>query len=1010
MPEKSLDAAIGKLCWLHLSDIHFWRKNDWRDDTARRKLIAFLKAGFENGTLARPNLVFCTGDIAMGETAPNELALQYESAQAFFDQVLAVCGLPRTALFVVPGNHDVNRSVVSRLLQKGLRQASLNEIKKDWAGQTVEYRDAIKRLDEYGQFVKKYLPHQLDDQGRQCYAKVVHINGMRIGIAGFNSAWTCYDDADKSQLWLAGEWQFNAADTAFDGKTDLCIGLMHHPVSWLTVQEESLAKKRIRAGFQFWLHGHEHDAWVVPTDREIVICAGAVNAHSDDEFGINLVQLDLAAGSGKVSLFAYKTAGNAWLICPSEDAPLAVRSIKYAKVTATAAVKQANPPAVLPGVGNVNYTSAAALPAAGPTPTLGASMANVAQDGQFDVFLSLAPVQSVALPVSKKGNTAILHNAAPIIVLVTVNDHETAAVLDAFLGEAQVPPQVTKNGVTYFDLGLQGGHRILHTVCEMGAGGIGASQQRTRDAIDHWQPKAIIAVGIAFGIDETKQAIGDVLVSTQIQDYELGRLNNDGTLTPRGDKPGSADKLRNRLRQLNIARGRGKDWPKVRLGLLLCGQKLVDNLDYRESLKKLFPEAIGGEMEGSGVYASASAKNVDWIIVKAICDWGHDKGHAKKAEWQKHAAKNAALVVKAALGDGGLYVDGVHESGAGSSVVGHVGNTTQAAQDHAIPNQPASGDAITQSPKLPEDNAAQRITQTRKVIFAWLRQDKFPTALDLTFDDEGMPQLLADIFNAVTPASTRASVADQCLVAISQLAKVCMAQLQKLPDTASTISADTRVALRAAFINAMQQAILLAAHEDKLKAVRLQAADHANSAQALDVNLWLSVSVLTRDELAEHVRADFPPGKLTVFQDKHHVNLFDEIELGTSEAAAAARKDLSTMTKADRQGAETQVCKVVWNKLFPGEAPYSSTQFDILQGELRELEDSKKHLLVIMEPQHGELSREFVTWLNQQMHVRLIKISTKQGVFDLSEGTWRAKLATLYKTLQPLEPTNRAAA
>jgi formylglycine-generating enzyme required for sulfatase activity/nucleoside phosphorylase len=246
----------------------------------------------------------------------------------------------------------------------------------------------------------------------------------------------------------------------------------------------------------------------------------------------------------------------------------------------------------------------------------------------------------------------------PVIIVVTVNEHETHAVLDAFLGAGQAPESVAKGGVTYFDLGLHGGNRIIHTVCEMGAGGAGASQQRTRDAIDHWQPRAVIAVGIGFGMDETRQAIGDVLVSTHIQDYDLGRLNRDGTLTPRGARPDSADSLRNRLRQVDTAeQRRGKGWPKLRFGLVLCGQKLLDNLDYRESLKALFTEAIGGEMEGSGVYAAVNAKHVDWIVVKAICDWGHDKNRADKEAWQKLAASNAARVLQTALALDGLYAD-----------------------------------------------------------------------------------------------------------------------------------------------------------------------------------------------------------------------------------------------------------------------------------------------------------------------------------------------------------------
>ena len=250
----------------------------------------------------------------------------------------------------------------------------------------------------------------------------------------------------------------------------------------------------------------------------------------------------------------------------------------------------------------------------------------------------------------------VLVSSNPVIVLVSVNEHETHALLDAFLGAGQTPVQVTKAGVTYNLLGTHGGCRIVHTICEMGAGGIGASQERTRQAIEHWHPSALIEVGIAFGMDETKQKIGDVLVSTMLQDYELGRLNENGVLTPRGPRPSCADTLVNRIRQTDVTgRRRTHDWPKLHFGLVLSGQKLVDNLDYRESLKELFPDAIGGEMEGSGVFVSATASKVDWIILKAICDWGFHKNHTEKDAWQRFAAKNAARVLKAVFDVNGLY-------------------------------------------------------------------------------------------------------------------------------------------------------------------------------------------------------------------------------------------------------------------------------------------------------------------------------------------------------------------
>jgi nucleoside phosphorylase len=246
--------------------------------------------------------------------------------------------------------------------------------------------------------------------------------------------------------------------------------------------------------------------------------------------------------------------------------------------------------------------------------------------------------------------------SAPTVVLLTVNEHETSAVLDAFLGVGRIPAHTTRAGITYNELGNHGGMRIVHTICEMGAGGIGAAQQRTRAAADAWRPVAVVAVGIAFGMDESKQKIGDVLVATQLQDYELGRVGSNGNITPRGDKPGTSDPLRNRLRHADANQRRASaDWPKVHFGLVLSGQKLVDNLDYREALKALYSGAIGGEMEGVGLYVSATEAKVDWIVIKGLCDWGHNKNNPEKETWQKLAAHNAARVLKSALDLGNLY-------------------------------------------------------------------------------------------------------------------------------------------------------------------------------------------------------------------------------------------------------------------------------------------------------------------------------------------------------------------
>ena len=85
------------------------------------------------------------------------------------------------------------------------------------------------------------------------------------------------------------------------------------------------------------------------------------------------------------------------------------------------------------------------------------------------------------------------------------------------------------------------------TQSEMGAGGLGATLQTTHKGIAALQPAAVIMVGIAFGVNEAKQAIGDILVTEQLRLYDLQRVGTaDGQLhmccavTNRMPRPGSS--------------------------------------------------------------------------------------------------------------------------------------------------------------------------------------------------------------------------------------------------------------------------------------------------------------------------------------------------------------------------------------------------------------------------------------------------------------------------------------
>lgn len=310
--------SVGKeLVWLHLSDIHFHPKTSWRDNHIRQELLDFLQEGFSNGSLPQPHLVFCTGDIAFGETSGAPLTEQYEEAASFFDDLLKCCGLPQERLFMVPGNHDVNRKEISsdqqaRLIEMANNpRAHVDVINQRFQDGNKDHRSAMERLKEYGEFVQNYRP-ELHWEDYHLYAEQLEVEGWKVGVAGFNSAWSCAGPEDDRHVWLAGQWQFNHMTEALRG-VDLKIGLIHHPFDWLNEAERHEAEQRASKDLHFLLHGHTHQAWVRPTDNFVQVAAGATGADTPEQFGINLMQLNSVTGECCTHLYTYQQG---WVIAP----------------------------------------------------------------------------------------------------------------------------------------------------------------------------------------------------------------------------------------------------------------------------------------------------------------------------------------------------------------------------------------------------------------------------------------------------------------------------------------------------------------------------------------------------------------------------------------------------------------------------------------------------------------------------------------------------------------------
>ncbi|MFP5517777.1 MAG: metallophosphoesterase [Alphaproteobacteria bacterium] len=284
--------CIRPIRWLHLSDCHIGSEQYGRD-----KLFAQIasEVAKRRGNGWTPDFVFLTGDIAH-----KGLKEEYERVRRELLAPLdtALGGGLKERLFLVPGNHDVNR-----MADFSTRDAVAGQ--KDIFLPTAPAAKIrarfMSRFQAYAEFAFDAGAVERDwiASGDGAYAEIREVAGVRIGVVGLHTAWLSYDDHDRNTLTPGRDLLDNAL-----GKTagcDLTIVLGHHPIDWLRDEDKPLLRTLLADHRALYLHGHMHKADGRREDGAaaefLTLQAGAAfQAHDDDEWrnGFLFGEADLA--------------------------------------------------------------------------------------------------------------------------------------------------------------------------------------------------------------------------------------------------------------------------------------------------------------------------------------------------------------------------------------------------------------------------------------------------------------------------------------------------------------------------------------------------------------------------------------------------------------------------------------------------------------------------------------------------------------------------------------------
>lgn len=209
------------------------------------------------------------------------------------------------------------------------------------------------------------------------------------------------------------------------------------------------------------------------------------------------------------------------------------------------------------------------------------------------------------------------------VLFLVATDREWHAVEEEAAARGLRPEKHPAPDLACWDLGGGNGLQYYLVRCEMGTGGAGGSALVAADAISHLKPDYVLMPGIAFGLKKGEQKIEDVLVATSVRDYDNVKLLPAVGRERGGVFPASTEMIAK-------ARLEAEARSSIHFGEVVCGGVLSNRHKFALALKRRFPEAIGGEMEGSGLASASHRRKVQWLLVKGISDWGYGKGDSQQ--------------------------------------------------------------------------------------------------------------------------------------------------------------------------------------------------------------------------------------------------------------------------------------------------------------------------------------------------------------------------------------------
>lgn len=240
---------------LHISDLHLSvNKSYGFHESQARKTVNYILEDLESlkkDSNFSIDTIFFTGDISFSGRQEEFQSFQ----EAFLTPLLAGLGLNSDSVFMVPGNHDMNRSAI-KIAEKPLRNEFTNDQLSEIFSGLDKNQEVWPRSEEYNKYTTStFNKKNIEHNGALC--KVFKISN-KLFVMCINSAWLAQDDSDHSNLRIT-ESQLKILDRVKFPQDAKIIGLVHHPLDWLEDTDRNIFSTFIEKKISMLCYGHMHD-------------------------------------------------------------------------------------------------------------------------------------------------------------------------------------------------------------------------------------------------------------------------------------------------------------------------------------------------------------------------------------------------------------------------------------------------------------------------------------------------------------------------------------------------------------------------------------------------------------------------------------------------------------------------------------------------------------------------------------------------------------------------------